>query len=112
MVVGESRPYLAAVIVLNAARWREAAARLGLDPDSAADLGSDAAAGWALSGIRHAARALPSYATPRAALLTTEAWTIENALMTPTLKPKRLAIAARYAQQIEQLYAGHGTARA
>jgi len=38
-------------------------------------------------------------------LLTLEPWTLENSLLTPTLKLKRLNLAARFGQAIEALYA-------
>jgi long-subunit acyl-CoA synthetase (AMP-forming) len=44
---------------------------------------------------------------PRAVLLSTEPWTVAGGLITPTLKPKRLAIEARYAKEIAALYRGH-----
>ena len=44
------------------------------------------------------------YAMPRAVLLTTEPWTVENALMTPTLKLKRNNLMKRFAQEIEAMY--------
>jgi hypothetical protein len=34
-------------------------------------------------------------------------WTVEAGLITPPLKPKRQAIQARYAAEIEELYRGH-----
>jgi len=107
MVVGEQRPFLVALLVLSEARWREAVRGLGLDPDPASSLNSAVARQWAIKRIRDAVRAFPSYATPRAVFLTLDPWTIANGLITPTLKPKRLAIEARYAKDIQALYAGH-----
>jgi long-chain acyl-CoA synthetase len=40
-------------------------------------------------------------------MLSLEPWTVANALITPTLKPKRAEIAARYAAEIAELYRGH-----
>jgi len=34
-------------------------------------------------------------------------WTVAAGLITPTLKPKRLAIEARYAAEIAALYRAH-----
>jgi long-chain acyl-CoA synthetase len=39
--------------------------------------------------------------------LTLEPWTIENGLITPTLKIKRAEIGERYAREIRELYAEH-----
>jgi long-chain acyl-CoA synthetase len=44
------------------------------------------------------------YAVPRAVTLTREPWTIENGLMTPTLKLKRNNLMARFESAIEAMY--------
>ena len=41
MIVGEGRPFLAALVVLNRSRWDKLAARLGLDADSRNRLDSE-----------------------------------------------------------------------
>jgi long-chain acyl-CoA synthetase len=107
MVMGERRPYLAALVVLNPARWAQQARELGLDAQAQADLRSVAATQWALERIGQALRAFPRYAAPRAVSLSLEPWTVAAGLITPTLKPKRAAIEARYAAQIAELYKGH-----
>ncbi len=48
--------------------------------------------------------AFPGYARIRHAAVVPEPWTIENDLLTPTLKPRRQAIEARYASVIKALY--------
>jgi long-chain acyl-CoA synthetase len=107
MVLGEQRPYLAALVVLNSAQWEQRARDLGLNPHTAADLRSVTATRWILERIQQALRAFPSYAAPRAVALSIEPWTVAAGLITPTLKPKRAAIEARYAAQIAALYQGH-----
>ncbi len=107
MVVGEGRPYIAALCVLNRSRWKEEASKLGLDPEEAKDLRSPAAREWALARIAEAVRGFPAYARPRAVYLTTEPWTVDAGLITPTLKPKRPALESRFAEAIIELYRGH-----
>ena len=46
-------------------------------------------------------KSYPAYATPRAVAWTTEPWTVESTLVSPTLKAKRLNIEARFARKIE-----------
>jgi long-chain acyl-CoA synthetase len=36
-----------------------------------------------------------------------DSWTIENGLLTPTLKIKRHVIEKQYANEIKELYRGH-----
>ncbi|SFC77684.1 long-chain acyl-CoA synthetase [Polaromonas sp. OV174] len=103
-VVGENRPFIACVAVLNPAEWRRVAASLGLNPDDAASLQLPAARQAALARIALQTKDFARYAMPRAVYLTLEPWTIENTLMTPTLKLKRNNLLARYAQEIEALY--------
>jgi long-chain acyl-CoA synthetase len=57
--------------------------------------------------IRGLLRSFPSHARVRDTWLTLEPWTIENGLITPTLKIKRAEIGERYAREIRELYAEH-----
>jgi len=107
MVLGEGRPYIAALCVLNRSRWQEEAGKLGLDPADPLSLRSPAALKWAAARIADAARGFPAYARPRGVFLMIEPWTIDAGLLTPTLKPKRAALAARFADAIAELYRGH-----
>jgi long-chain acyl-CoA synthetase len=110
MVIGEGRPYLCALLVLDAEHWAREAAALGLDAHDARALESAAAKRLVLARVRKAASGLPAYATPRAAWCTLDAWTVAGGLITPTLKLKRPAIEARFAEQILALYGGHASA--
>ena len=49
----------------------------------------------------------PGYAKVRRILLLAEPWSIENGLLTPTLKVKRAKVFARYEKEIVRLYEGH-----
>jgi long-chain acyl-CoA synthetase len=94
-------------VVLNRSRWEEAAGRLRLAAADPASLTSLAARDWALRRIATAARSIPAYARPRAVSLSLALWTIDAGLITPTLKPKRLAVEKRFAGEIASLYQGH-----
>jgi long-chain acyl-CoA synthetase len=107
MVLGEQRPYLAALVVLNAEEWSRERERQGIEGDGLPTSSSEPEARLLLQRIAAAVRGFPSYATPRAVWWTTEPWTIDAGLQTPTLKIKRPALEQRFAQEIEGLYAGH-----
>ncbi|HUI62329.1 MAG TPA: AMP-dependent synthetase/ligase [Steroidobacteraceae bacterium] len=107
MVLGEGRPYLAALVVLNRATWEQRARELGMDSREASAMHSPAVLDWLTERIRQALRAFPGYAMPRVVLPLEEPWTVAGGLITPTLKPKRAAIEARYAAEIAGLYRGH-----
>lgn len=61
----------------------------------------------ALQRVSAALHALPRQVQVRRARLLLEAWTIDNGLLTPTLKLKRRSLEARFAREIEALFAGH-----
>ncbi len=52
-------------------------------------------------------RGFPHHAQVHAVFLTLDPWTIENGLITPTIKLKRATIDEKFAEEIRQLYAGH-----
>jgi len=101
---GDNRPFIACIVVLNQAAWARLAAELRLDPAAPESLAASAARGSVLERIRALTKGFPYYAQPRAVWLTLEPWTIENVLLTPTLKLKRNNLAAHYSAQIEALY--------
>ena len=103
-VVGEDRPYIAVVAVVQSTECEDMAQRLGVDTSDGAALNHAAIRREALARIQKVTESFARYAVPRAIYLTCEAWTIENGLMTPTLKLKRNQLMARYATEIEQLY--------
>ena len=104
LLVGESRPFIACVAVVNQAEWQRLAAHLTLDPDDPASLAMPAVRQAALARIADQTRDFVRYGVPRAVCLTREPWTLENGMMTPTLKLKRSHLLARYALQIEAMY--------
>ena len=107
MVVGEGMPHLAALIVLDPEAWREAAKKLGLDAADPASLKATALLQAVRDRIRKLLRSFPSHARVRETWLSLEPWTIENGLLTPTLKIKRPVLGERYAREIRELYAEH-----
>jgi long-chain acyl-CoA synthetase len=107
LVIGEGRPYLIALLVIDPAVWRREAASLGVDPENPAALAARPARDFALNRVRSAVCSFPAYATPRAVWMTHEPWTVAASLITPTLKLKRPALQQRFAEQIQGLYRGH-----
>lgn len=101
---GDNRPFISSIVVLGREPWERMARGLGLDPAKPESLEAPAAVGAALERIRELTKAFPHYAQPRAVALTREPWTVENGLITPTLKLKRNNLVARYADVMERLY--------
>jgi long-chain acyl-CoA synthetase len=53
----------------------------------------------------------PGYAKVRRVILTREPWTVDNGLLTPTLKVKRAKVLEKFAGEIEALYASGARGR-
>ena len=106
-VVGENRPYIAAILVLNPEEWGRFAASLDRDPNDPASLAASDVRQAVVKRVRAATRDFPHYGVPRSVALTLEPWTIDNDLMTPTLKLKRAKLRERFQSTINELYAGH-----
>ena len=60
-----------------------------------------------LQRIADQIKEFPGYARVRRVLLLTEPWSVDNGLLTPTLKVKRGSVVEHFAKEIEQLYQGH-----
>ncbi len=100
-VIGDRRPCLVAIAVLNPERWSRLASQLAID---AADPNLPVATDAALSRVAAATRDLPSFWQVRAIHMTTSPWTIGDGSLTPTLKIKRRVIEERFNDQIDALY--------
>ena len=107
-VIGENRPYLSLITVVNPDEWASFAKSCGVDPADPASLDNPSVKTSARKRAKTAAGEFPHYALPRAVVLTQEPWTIENGLITPTLKLKRGPLSKKFANVIAQLYATHG----
>lgn len=103
-VVGENRPFIAAIVVLNRGLWEKLAQHLKVEPSDSASMDSQAVCSYVLGKIQQAAKSFPSYAVPRAVRMTLEPWSIQNGLMTPTLKLKRNALQTLFNAEIEEIY--------
>lgn len=103
MVIGEARPYLAALVVISPAELdhlnRQNKQALGEDdPELEQEL---------VDRIATAIAEFPGYAKIHRVAVSTTPWDVDNGLLTPTLKVKRAAVEAQFADKIIDLYAGH-----
>jgi len=108
LVAGDSRPFPVALAVPDPAQWNALAARLQLDPRDPASLADARVEAEVLARIAARLAPFPACARVRRAGLCPRPWSVDNGLLTPTLKPRRAAVTARYADLIERLYASHG----
>jgi long-chain acyl-CoA synthetase len=105
LVIGEGQPYLAAIVVLNAEEWLRLAQRFRLDPNAEDSLENDKLQAYLLKKIKGCLKDFPGYAKIRRVIPTLEPWTVDNGLLTPTLKAKRARILKRFADKIAAVYA-------
>ncbi len=104
MLVGEGRAYLAALVVINSDHWFGLARQHRLDPFDAASLRDRRLQHDLVARVGRLLHDFPGYAKVRRVAALLEPWTIDNGLVTPTLKTKRAAVMQRYAQAIGRLY--------
>lgn len=104
MVVGDDRPFIAAVAVVNPDEFKTVCGELGLDPTKPESLQDPAFRKAALKRIKTSTAGFQNYGVPRQVHCTLDAWTIDNGLLTPTLKMKRNLIRQRYTAEINALY--------
>ena len=104
MIFGEAHPYLIALAVLNPEVWLHFAREVGIRADMPEALTDSRVEAKVLRRIAINLRTFPGYAKVNRVLILREPWSIENGLLTPTLKLRRDEVAQRFAGQIKQLY--------
>ena len=107
MVIGEARPYLSVLAVLNADAWQKVAALYGLDINLANPNQIPQVEEILLDKITNQTSEFPGYARIRRVALIPKPWTVENEMLTSTLKLRRTKIMAHLKTEVERLYDGH-----
>jgi long-chain acyl-CoA synthetase len=106
MVIGEGRPFLSAMAVLDREQWRKFAASIECRPD-AASLRSAPVVNALLARIAAQTRTFPGYAQVRKVAATLEPWTVENGMLTPTMKLRRRRVLEKFHAELDEIYRGH-----
>jgi long-chain acyl-CoA synthetase len=107
MLLGEGKPYLAVFVVLNPEQWEKVAAEHGLDPNAPQAMKGDQVEEIVLERVSARIHEFPGYAQIRRAAVLPEEWSIENGLLTPTMKVKRGKVIATYQSEYQRIYPGH-----
>jgi len=107
MVVGDNRPYLSALVVLNQEMWAEEAKRLGVVADDPEVLNDSHVGAAMLERLVGRITAFPGYAQIRHVTCLRYPWTIDEGLITPTMKLRRRRILERFSNVIDEMYSGH-----
>ena len=104
LVIGEGRSYLTGLLVLNADLWPGLAQEYGLDPGRSESLSDPRLLKDMQKRVGDALADFPGYAKVRRVTLTLEPWSVDNGLMTPTLKVKRNQVLGHYKGEVERMY--------
>jgi len=107
MLLGEAKPYLSAIAVLNAEHWKKLAMEKGWKADDPAAVRTKDVETTITARVGAQLKEFPGYAQVRRVMVTLEPWTMENGLLTPTLKLKRPKVMEKFSAEIDRLYAGH-----
>ena len=107
MVMGEGRPYLTAFVVINPDQWTKVAGQNGMAPTVDSIMRSEPAQMLVLDRVQRQIKSFPGHAKIHRVAVLAEPWTVENGLLTPTMKLKRLKVVESHQKEFEELYAGH-----
>ena len=107
IVIGEAKPYLSAIVVLDPDQWKKFAGDLSLDPEEPSSLNDEEAKQKILDIISSCLCDFPGYAQIRQVTLSLEAWTDSNFLLTASLKMRRATLLKHFEHEIEKMYEGH-----
>jgi len=104
LIIGEGRSYLSALVVLSSETIKELSKKFKINENSVKDFQTRNVQSPLLKQISQQLRDFPGYAKIRRLTVVLDPWTIENGMMTPTLKIKRAVVLKHYAKQIEKMY--------
>ena len=104
MIIGEGRAFLSVLLVLNEVEWKALANKLSLDRKNPESLHDSGAHKYIIKHLSKCLCEFPGYAQVRRVSLYLEPWSIENGLLTPTLKTKRPQLLKTFAEDIDAMY--------
>lgn len=107
IVLGEGKPYLTAICILNPEAWREFAKQNGFSADQCSTQDNSQLHNKLITRVQSLTKNFPGYAQIRKLTVHLDPWTVENGLITPTLKLKRAKIVQQHQQDLNWLYQGH-----
>lgn len=107
VVIGEGKPYLTALLVVQMEQWNSFAVSCHCVPDQPGCFQDPRVTAGINAMLSSYLAGFPGYAKIRRFTLLSEPWTVESGLLTPTLKPKRAKITEHFHAEIERMYEGH-----
>ena len=107
LIIGDARPYLSALIVPDMDELNKLAAMLGITVTGEALIRDSEIITHLLTSVNHSLADFPGYAKVQRIALIGDEWSVENGMLTPTLKLKRSVIYEQHKDEIDVLYAEH-----
>jgi len=104
MLHGEGKAFLCLLATLNPEVWREVASHNDMPTELNDAIDNDKFDKLILNRIAAKITEFPAYAKVRRVVTCRDPWTIDEGLMTPTLKIRRKQILEKYADQVDALY--------
>jgi long-chain acyl-CoA synthetase len=106
IIIGEAKPFLAAIVTIEEENWKEFAKQIGVSP-AESSLELENVKEIFLKRINDQLSEFPGYAKVIRCHVVITPWDIEGGLITPTLKLKRTEIHEKYKSKIDEMYRGH-----
>jgi long-chain acyl-CoA synthetase len=106
MLIGEGKPFLSLMTTLNREQWEKFAGERGFSKQSDATR-DPAVEKELLARVSAQMKEFPGYAQVRRISATLEPWSVENGLLTPTLKLRRSRVMEKFRAELDQMYTGH-----
>lgn len=106
LVFGEAKAFLSAICVLSEEYWPQAASELGVEADDPAVLDDRKVEKYLQRRMAEQLTDFPGYAQIRRLVVTLQPWTVDDGLLTPTMKMKRAKIMERFKEHADRLYEG------
>lgn len=103
VVIGEGRPFLSMIGVLNGPLWEELAEQLDVSPNPES-LNLPEVRQAVLARTEKLFSRFPGFVFIKEVALSLAPWTVEDGLLTPTLKLKRTAIEKHMEHEIKRIY--------
>ena len=104
MVIGEGQAYLVALIVFSESEWENIAKTYDLDLNIKGIIEDKKLQTAVLKKIKTQLSSFPGYAKVRKVTLMNTPWTVDDGLMTPTMKVKRPKVLKHYETEIKKMY--------
>ncbi|MBD3609162.1 MAG: AMP-binding protein [Gammaproteobacteria bacterium] len=107
MIIGETDT-LCAIVVLHRSSWNEITAKMGLEGAEANKYDTDPLRGVILNKIQKQLNKLPFPVQIATFIVSDIAWSVDEGLLTPTLRPRRHMVRKRFGPQVATAVSGLG----